>query len=400
MPRNIGAEKTFKFLLYSRAFRSVALIYMGLAFSLYLHALGLNVIKISFVAGATVLFTVFLVLFLGYIGDRRGFKFELILSELISLLGASMIALFTNKYLIIFGMIIVGLSSGAGGMRGAFSPGTNAYIANNFSDEKERIKRYSLLSMVAAFSAIGGSVLFSAVSLLGRFTGTLLAYKYFFAFASALLAVSLIFLTLLVDVEKPKKTTKVMKKKSFKYSMRIIAINSLSGISMGLFMPLLPLWFELSYKVGSFEIGIMFLIVYLFTALGSFISSRIYSKLNPLSTAIYTRVLSAVLLIGLAISPFFVLAAFFYIGRSLIIGLGSPSRTTISIKGVDAEDYGTASSMQGIASRLAQLSSASSGYLMDIYLPLPLFLGAIFQFASGVGYKILLKNSKGKPNTP
>jgi len=47
--------------------------------------------------------------------------------------------------------------------------------------------------------------------------------------------------------------------------------------------------------------------------------------------------------------------------------------------------------VQGVASRVAQLSSGASGYLMDYALPLPLSIGAIFQFASGISYKLLFK---------
>ncbi|MGC9099597.1 MAG: MFS transporter [Candidatus Micrarchaeia archaeon] len=391
---NKSVEGTFKFLLFSRAFRSIALIYMSLAFSLYLHALKLSIVGIGLVAGATMLFMIFLIYIFGYIGDRRGFKTELIISESISFIGALLIALSTSVDIIILGMVIAGLTGGAGGMRGAFSPGTNAYIANNFPDENERVRRYSLVSMTASLSAVAGSILFSSVSFLGRFTGILLAYRYFFALASLLLGFSTIFLAMLADKEKPKKTTRVMKSTSLRYSLKIIAINSLGGIGMGLFMPLLPLWFELAYKAEPLEIGTVFTLVYLFTAIGSFLSSRVYHKLNPLSIASYTRMLSALLLFGMAFSPFFALAALLYVLRAIIAGFGSPSRTAINVRGIEAEDYGTATSVQGIASRIAQLSSGASGYLMDLYLPLPLFLGSIFQFASGLSYKLLLKQKK------
>ncbi|MGC9011238.1 MAG: MFS transporter, partial [Candidatus Micrarchaeia archaeon] len=115
--------------------------------SLYLHALKLSIVDIGLVAGATMLFMIILTYILGYIGDRRGFKTELVISESISFIGALLIALSTSVDIIILGMVIAGLTGGAGGMRGAFSPGTNAYIANNFADENERVRRYSLVSM-------------------------------------------------------------------------------------------------------------------------------------------------------------------------------------------------------------------------------------------------------------
>ncbi|EEZ92534.1 MAG: hypothetical protein BJBARM4_0896 [Candidatus Parvarchaeum acidiphilum ARMAN-4] len=47
----------------------------------------------------------------------------------------------------------------------------------------------------------------------------------------------------------------------------------------------------------------------------------------------------------------------------------------INSNGVNAQDYGTASSVMGLANRLAQTSSGLSGYLMDVSLPFPVLLG-------------------------
>jgi len=386
-----GIDSKFKYLLYSRIFRSIALIYMSLAFSLYLVALHMKIINIGLVAAITMLFMIFLTLLLGFIGDRRGFKIELIVAEAITFIGALIIAFSTSIAFIVVGMVIAGISSGAGGMRGAFSPGTNAYIANNYREENDRIKKYSLITMTASGAAIGGSLLFSSVSLLSKATGLLNAYRYLYLGAALLLGLSLMLLFMLEDAKRPGKTTKVMKASSMKYSLRVITANAIGGVGMGLVMPLLPLWFKLSYNADPLEIGIVFSIVYLATAIGSFASSRLSHRLNALNIAAYTRVLSGVLLFAMAVSPLFIIAALIYMARAVIAGFGSPSRTTISVKGVDLEDYGTATSVQGVASRAAQLSSGASGYLMDYALPAPIFIGGIFQLVSGISYKLLFK---------
>ncbi|MEM3208847.1 MAG: MFS transporter [Candidatus Micrarchaeaceae archaeon] len=387
-------DRKFKYLLYSRAFRSIALIYMSLAFSLYLTALHISIIRIGLVAAAAMLFMIFLTMLLGMIGDRKGYKAELIIAELVAFAGALIIAVSSSASYIIVGMIIAGLSGGAGGMRGAFSPGTNAFIANNYKDEKDRVKRYSIVTMIASAAAIGGSIIFSGISPLSTYVGLLNAYRYMFILASALLGVSVIFLMLLNEAKRPAKTTKLMKMSSIKYSSRVITANVLGGVGMGLVMPLLPLWFKLSYGADPLEIGIIFSIVYLATALGSYISSSIAHKFSALNISSYTRILSGVLLFAMAVSPMLIIAAVAYIARAIIAGFGSPSRTTVSVRGIDAEDYGAATSIQGIASRTAQLSSGASGYLMDYALPMPIFIGGIFQLLSGISYKLLFKDAK------
>jgi sugar phosphate permease len=159
-------------------------------------------------------------------------------------------------------------------------------------------------------------------------------------------------------------------------------------------MPILPLWFKLSYGVGPLYIGAAFAATYAFTALGSYISSMKSGVLSPLNIAMYTRILSGILLILMALSPIFLFASFFFVIRALLAGFGSPSRTAINVRGINAEDYGTATSIEGISSRIAQLSSGASGYLADIYLPLPLEIGALFQIASGISYKFIIKEKR------
>ncbi|MGC8496307.1 MAG: MFS transporter [Candidatus Micrarchaeia archaeon] len=387
-------EQTFKYLLYSRAFRSMALIYMSLAFSLYLVELNIKIVDIGLIAAATLLFMVFLTLALGYIGDRRGFKKELIAAELFAAVGASIIAISTSVAPIIVGMILGGLSGSAGGMRGAFSPGTNAFIANNFKDERERIKKYSLVTMVASGFAVGGSILFGLVTPIGRILGEVDAYRLMFGVSAIMLFVSLLFLILLKESEKPRKTTRVMKGSSMSYTIKVIIANSLGGIGIGIFMPLLPLWFKLMYGASALQIGLLFSAVYIVTAFGSYLSSKYSHIFTALGTASMSRIIGGVLLLVMAFSPIMLIAGIIYIMRAVIAGFGSPSRTAISIRGISGEDYGTATSIQGTASRIAQLSSGASGYLMDYSIPLPLFIGGLFQLASGISYKLLFKKNK------
>lgn len=236
MPQNNSEiEKTFKYLLYSRAFRSMALIYMSLAFSLYLVELGIKIIDIGLIAAATILFMVFLTMALGYLGDRFGFKKELIIAELFAAAGASIIAISTSVAPIIIGMILGGLSGSAGGMRGAFSPGTNAFIANNFKDEAERIKKYSYVTLVASASAVGGSIMFGLITPISNVLGAVGAYRLMFGVSAIMLFGSLIFLLFLKESEKPKKTSRIMNRSSMSYTLKVVIVNSLGGIGMGVF---------------------------------------------------------------------------------------------------------------------------------------------------------------------
>ncbi|MCL4365381.1 MAG: MFS transporter [Candidatus Marsarchaeota archaeon] len=387
-------DARFRYLLYSRAFRSAAIVYMSLAFSLYLSALHVTLTYIGIISGLTMLFVVCLTILLGIIGDRYGYRKELIIAEVVSFSGALMVGLSYTPLYIVMGMVIGGVGGGAGGLRGAFSPGTNAFIANNYPDQNKRINKYSLVTLVGSISAIGGSILFAMVVPLSNLVGLLNSYRYLFLLSACLLILSILSLARLTEEKKPKKTTKVMKSSSMHYSAKVIATNLIGGIGVGLFLPLLPLWFALSYGANALEIGIIFTSVYLATALGSYLSSRIAHRLDTLNVAAYARTLNGMLLFAMAFSPALIFAAAFYLLRAVLAGFGSPSRTAINMKGIDPEDYGTATGIQGVASRVGQLSSGLSGYLMDNSLPLPIFIGGMLQIASGVGYKMLFRKNR------
>lgn len=383
----------FRFLVYSRALRSIAIIYMTLSFSLYLRALKVPIIYIGIVAGATMLFALFLTMALGVFGDRHGYKNELIIGEIVATAGAFLIALSPNTPLIMAGMIIAGISSGAGGMRGSFSPGSSAFIASMYRDESDRVRKFSSLTRVAALFSILGSVMFSSVTLLSKYITQLEAYRYLFLASSVLLAFSVLCLLVLNEAPRARKTTRIMKRSSMLYILRVIVGNSLGGVGVGLAIPLLPLWFALVYHATPLQIGVIFAISYITTAIGASYSSRISKCIGVLNTASLTRSLNGVLLVAMAFSPLLPIAGIIYIARAFVAGSGNPTRSTITVKGIHEEDYGTATSVQGIATRASQLSSAASGYLMDYALPAPLLIGGVFQFASGIVYKRLLKGS-------
>ena len=126
-------DSSFKFLLISRSARSIALIFVTLAFSLYLNSLGYSLVFIGILYLFIVLFNMFFSLILGFLGDRIGYSRALLVGEVLPLAGVAGLALSTNIYVIALSAIVGGISGTAGGMRGAFSPGMTAFVASNTS---------------------------------------------------------------------------------------------------------------------------------------------------------------------------------------------------------------------------------------------------------------------------
>ena len=390
-------EKTFKFFLLSRALRSVALIFVTLSLPLYLFALHYNIISIGIIYFVIMAFNAGLSVLLGALGDRVGYKKSLIIGEVFPLVALILLASSINFFVIVIAAIIGGIAGAAGGMRGTFSPGSTALIVSNWKDNNERVKKLAETTYVGSAFAIFGSLMLYFRSFFINSIGVISSFRILFGLSAAMVLISLLALMFVSEAKRPKKTTRVMKKESISYSLKVIIANSFNGLGLGIALPLLPLWFELRFNTSSGLIGIVYTISYAATALAAFAASkRAYSpKFSSLFTASYTRVLQGVMLIAIAFSPLFIISSAFFTFRSFIAGFGSPSRSAVNMHGVNAQDYGTASSVMGLANRLAQTSSGLSGYLMDVSLPFPVLLGGVLQSVGGIIYfKVLSFNKK------
>ncbi|WP_287961105.1 MFS transporter [Acidiplasma sp.] len=386
-------NKSFKYLIISRATRSSALIFVTLALPLYLHFLNFSAVFIGLLYIPITLFNVFLTLILGRLGDKIGYSRILFLGEVFPVAGMLLMAVSANIYFIATGAIIAGITGGAGGMRGAFSPGMTAFVANNYGAENDRVGKLSLLLATASAFSIFGGLFLGSYAFIKNITGTIMFYRIFFFISFILVFISLISLSRLKEYRRPKKTTRVMKKQSLRYLIRIMLPNSINAAAIGISMPLLPLLFELKYHVDPSIIGYLYTFAYVVTALGSYISGKyINGMFDSLKIASIAHILQGALFIIIAFTPLFFLAGVIYIFRMGIAGVGSPMRGAINVRGIDREDYGTSTAIQGISGRASQLTSGASGYLMDLNFAFPLLIGGSLQALGGVLYYTLIKS--------
>jgi MFS family permease len=387
-------DYSFKFLLVSRSARSIALIFVTLAFPLYLDKLGYSLVFIGLIFLPIILFNMFFSFFLGNLGDRFGYGRALLIGEILPLLGIAGLALSTNIYLVALSAVITGITGTAGGMRGAFSPGTTAFIASNWPKETDRVTRIAHMSVVASLSSIIGAFLLASHGYLTPHFGVVGTFRFLFGLSFSVILISVISLLFLKETKRPKKTSRVMKRESFSYLLKIMFPNVINGAAIGVFSPLLSLWFELRYGLSITYIGEIFILAYASTAIGSYISGRYLNsvQIGAINVSSVTRLFQGLLLIIMAFSPIATIAFVLYAIRSAVAGMGMPMRTAISVRGIGNEDYGTASSIQGIATRGSQTTSGLSGFMMDAYLPSPLFVGGALQIVGSLVYYRIIRN--------
>lgn len=389
-------NRRFVFLLVSRAARSTALIFANLSIPLYLLAIHYSIVSIGIIYIFVALATTGVSLFIGLLGDRIGFRKAMIIGEIPALFLTSVLFLTTDHSLIIVGIVLSGSAGAAGGLRGAFSPGINAYIATNWPDTGERVRRMALVTSIASAFSIAGSLMLYFYDFVERSYGEIGAFRILYFVCFLLVLISFISLFFLKERKTEKKTNRVMNRQSSLYTIRVLVSNAINGSGLGLSIVLLPAWFELRYGIDTSEVGLVFLFSYLGTSIGSLVASRMKNNMisarpRTLRTASYTRIIQGLLMVVVAVSPLLPVAAVLYAARSFVAGIGAPNRTTVNVSGISSGDYGAATSLQGVSSRVSQSFSGLSGYLMDVSLPLPLVAGGILQSISGAVYYKLLK---------
>lgn len=386
-------DTRFKFLLVSRATRSAALIFVSLSSPLYLLLLNFNIVSIGLVYLFVSLSTVVISLVIGVLGDRIGFRKAMMLGEIPALFIALILTFSTSTYLILAGIIISGTTGSAGAMRGAMSPGINAFIANNWPDERERIRKMGMVTSVASFFSIAGSIMLYSHVYLVPYYGEISSFRLLYGISLVLIAISTLSLYLLRERPMQKKETRIMRKASGKHVLRVMVSNSVNGAGIGLALVLLPAWYELRFGLSPSQVGLAFLGSYVGSALGGILATRVTSRREngTLKVASITRFLQGAILIGVALSPYAIVAVLLYSFRTFMAGYGVPSRNAINVGGIQEGDFGTATSIQGVSARASQGFSGLSGYLMDIDLPFPLILGGIVQAFSGYLYYKLLR---------
>ena len=334
-------NRGFKFLVLSRVTRSVAVTFSMLSIPLYLYLVGISVLNIGLVIAGAMLFTVFLTLSLGMIGDRRGFRLSLILAE-IPYLAAMLILSFTEYMPLIYLAVVVGGIGGApGALRGSFSPGSTALIGKNWPDPEERVKRIGLLLSTGSFGAVGGAFLLYVKGLLDPVTGSIEAFRYLFLVSATLMGASAVMLTLLKERSAFQRKNTIMSRESATYSLRVILSNTLNGSGIGIAMSILPLWMSLRYGVTDASLGAIFTLSYIATGTAAYASSRISGafRIRGLRISSYTRILQGTMLILMGLSPLFVLAWSLYVVRSFFAGFGTPVRSAVNINGISGENH-------------------------------------------------------------
>jgi MFS family permease len=391
-----------RWLYIGRGLRSFSTAFLTVIFPLYLAVSGYSAARIGFllaVSGAT---TLLLVIAVGILGDSIGRRRVILGLAALGAVGGVVMSQTSSFWLVVLasglGGVGKGGGAGSGGSWGPVFPAEQPLVAGSVSHE-ERTRAFGVLSFVGVLTGALGSLVAIVPRVLHANGWTWVgAYRLLFL-ASAFVAVAMLLVTL--PVREPHAETSPDSRNEQEAPAlsvrqllgRLGLTNALNGFGFGFLGPLLTYWFYRRYGVGSAELGVLYTIINLASALPYLWSANLAARWGSVRTVVITRAVGLLMLLGMAVSPTYWLAGALYTLRMIFNSLGMPARQSF-VMGVSDNRYRSrVAAFSSVPSNLtSMISPAIGGALMDSIMDVPLYGAFVFMSLNLVLYYYFFRN--------
>ncbi|MGC8502831.1 MFS transporter [Desulfurella sp.] len=392
-------NKSTKYLLSIRFLRSIGQGLLIVDFALYLKALGYSATTIGLVYTFVSLFGAFGSLFVGFVSDKTKRKPFLIIYTLL-LMFASLGMFFANNiYVIAIFSAIGSFGLGANGAAGPFSPAEQALLAEKIQPNM----RGMVFSLNTALGFLGmciGSLLAMFFAFL-NFTQKNMDYRLLFFVVFLFASITLYLLFKVEENYKPKilkqasdkKEAGIDKKENLNL-IKLIGLNSINGLAIGLKGPLIAYWFALRFGVGARLIAPVFAITFLLSAILSFYTGKLSLKFGIVNSVFAQRLVGLVFLILLPLAPTYFLASLFYIFHQIFNRSSAGVRQALTVSLVRDKRRGFAVSLNSASMQFPRsIGPYVTGALIEANsFEMPFFMAAFLQATYLILYKKVFKS--------
>ncbi|MCL4377010.1 MAG: MFS transporter [Actinobacteria bacterium] len=320
---------------------------------------------------------------------------------------SAVILLFTTNYYFLliasaFGSFGLGQMGGAG----MFGPAEIAWLAEKIK-ARERGHILSLRNSLSAFGmGVGAMLAMLHPALVHIYQNNILSYRPFFLLIALITLITLPILITTKEeykykhekiMEEDKKITdadeiKIYKKENHNLK-KLIFLNSINGIAIGLKGPLIAYWFAVRFNVGADLIAPVLAITFFLTGILSFWTGHLTKHMGLIKLATISRGIGVIFLFLLPITPVYNLAAIIFILHQIFNISSAGPRQAVSISLVRDKRRGLATSLDAFSMQLPRsIGPYLVGLLLDGgYFELPFFLAAGLQAIYVIYYRKLFK---------
>ncbi len=355
---------TARCLIGARTARSVGQGALVADFALYLHALGWSAVAIGGVFMAGLLTSSVFTLLLGPLSDRFGRRSFLLGYEVSQVIAALAALLTANGAVLVAATVLGGFGRGAQGSPGPFAPVEQAWLAGEVAPQ-QRGAVFSLNAGLGFFGMAGGALLAMLPEVFGGTPVPGDAYRLLFGIV---LLGSLVSMALLrrardtvpgPDTDSASEAVSVppgqavrtlqVQARENALLLRLMGINALSGLAIGLIGPMLAYWFLRRFGVGPAAIAPMMSLAFVATGVASLVSARLTRHLGVVGVVVWLRVIALLLLVPMALAPSFIWAAVLYVIRSALNRGTIGARQALGVSLVRARRRGLAVSLNNVS---------------------------------------------------
>lgn len=374
-----------KLLLASSALAGVGNGLFSTVYQLYLDELGYTGAGVGALSALSGPVAASLGLAAGFLADAYGRKRLVLAGTAVGSLAAAFLALSSEFPVLAASFLLFGVAM-------ALHMPFSALFSLTVEREVLDAAFTTLFIFNVASRVVGNMLGFVPPMIRGHVGGLAEAYRLTFAIPAALTAASLIPLAL-VKEEKGAVAGKV----EFKVSgsvLKFSAITALLAFGAGASIWMISYYFTEKFGVESAEIGLVFSISGLTMIPASAAAPALSARVGTLAAVVALQLASTPLLLAIAYSTQFAVAAALYIARTVLMNMANPLVSSLQMKLVREDERARMSAFTSVAWQLASSAGmATGGYLMDVWIEYPLHLTAALYAAHSVLLYALFRGS-------
>lgn len=402
MPRDV------RLLIAARLSMSAARALSGVIVPIYLAQVGFSATQLGELFGIVALTSALLSAAVGLLADRFGRKVFIVVLPLLTAAASVVFALSQLDVLLIISAALGSFGRGAGagaGAVGPYQPAEQALVADA-TPARHRNAIFGRLTFASSLGAIIGAPL-AAIPQLAAALGLrgIAAYRPAFLVAAVFaLAAALIVLPIANHRVAASSGHNPFRfpTKSWRLLAKLWVTNSVNGLAIGFFGPFITYWFYRRFGAPAASIGLLYTIINLATLVSALGAARVAGRLGLVRAIVISRIVSALLLVAMALAPAFWLAGGIYLARMLAQRVSLPLRQSyVMAMAPPAERAGVAALSNIPAQVTSAVTPVAAGYLFqEVSLVLPFELGAALQTLNGLLYYVFFRHLRPPEEMP
>ncbi|MHB8323529.1 MAG: MFS transporter [Candidatus Dormibacteria bacterium] len=368
----------------------------GVVVPVYLARAGYSALELGLLFTVVAITSGVFSLGIGLASDHLGRKPFLVMVPLLTALAGLALALTLNPVVVFIAASLgsFGRGGGAGGgMVGPYRPAEQALLTQSVAPVR-RTSAFARINFASSVGGVVGSLLVVLLvsdhgprtQLLGAYRPALLAIAGFSLLAGVLAI-------WLVEVSRPhpevaRAPIPMFPRRSRPLLYRMWVVNGLNGAATGMFGPFMTYWLYRRYGVGAATIGELYAVVNAATLVANLAASPLARWLGIVRATTWFRILQAVLLVPMVLSPTFLIAGAFYLLRMMAQRVALPLRQSYVMGVADSDELARVSAWSSVPSQVT--SAAAPALAGDLFehalLSLPFLLGGALQLASALTF--------------